>query len=94
MLNSQNSILVHDKINASSIFFKKKIKITCNPSFDKLGKAYLAIAIPQNIILTIPDNLRWNATKYEAHGTVTVTIVSILSTSSLAALFSLFKIFF
>lgn len=36
----------------------------------RLGTAYLAIEIPQNIILTIPENSNASAIRYETHGTI------------------------
>lgn len=49
---------------------KPQIIDTFLPELLKLGTAYLAMDIPQKIMLTIPENSRASAMRYETHGTI------------------------
>ena len=49
------------------------------PWSDRFGSAYLAIANPQNTMLTMPENPKASAIKKDTHGMMTVTETSICS---------------
>lgn len=59
-------------IHFNIIYYNSKqiILFTFLPELLKFGTAYLAIEIPQNIILTIPENSRASAIRYETQGTI------------------------